>query len=237
MDRVSSSRRPSRRPSGQQKWRDLLFVHWPIPVAALRPLIPDRLSIDTHDGVAYIGVVPFAMKDVWPTWAPFGLDFLETNVRTYVHLDGKDPGVWFFSLDAASWLAVQAARIGWSLPYHHARMRFQRSGDSIHYASRRSDNPDAMLTVDYTIGDALQPSEDGTLQHFLLERYYLYSTRRGRLRRGQVHHAPYPAYAATVDTLSDGLVSAAGLPAVQGKPPIVHYSPGVDVDVFSLEKV
>ena len=91
VDRIAPTHRPDRRPAGWQRWRELLFVHWPIPVEALRPLIPERLHIDTFDGVAYIGVVPFAMEGVQPWWVPFGMDFLETNLRTYVHINGE-PG-------------------------------------------------------------------------------------------------------------------------------------------------
>lgn len=236
IDRVAPTRRPPGKAIGWQSWRDLLFVHWPIPVEALRPLIPAPLAIDTHDGVAWIGVVPFSMQGVRPwRWWPkaFAFEFLECNLRTYVHLDGADPGVWFFSLEAASWLAVQAARIGWSLPYHHARMGCERAGDTFDYRSaRRSDG--ARFDARWTVGEALSPADPASLEFFLFERYYLYSARRGRLKRGQVHHAPYPVQRATVERCEETLIAAAGLPAPQGPPPLAHFSAGVDVDIFDL---
>lgn len=236
IDRVAPTRRPEGPPQGWQSWRRLLFLHWPVPVAALRPLIPQPLSIDTHDGVAWLGVVPFDMAGVrpWRWWPrPFAFEFLECNLRTYVHLDGADPGVWFFSLEAASWLAVQAARLGWSLPYHHASMRHAET-DGVHaYRSDRR-GADARIDCRWTVGDALAPSDPASLEFFLFERYYLYSARRGRLKRGQVHHVPYPVKAARLEACDESLIAAAGLPAPDGPPPLCHYSDGVDVEIFPL---
>jgi uncharacterized protein YqjF (DUF2071 family) len=237
IDRISPSRRPDERAVGWQSWRELLFAHWPVPPELLRPLIPERLSIDTFEGQTFIGLVPFSMEGVRPWWMPMGMDFLETNLRAYVHLEGQGPGVWFFSLEAASWLAVQAARIGWGLPYHHATMLTRREGAVVDYRTVRASQPEASLTVQYEIGAELGPSEPGTLEHFLLERYLLYARRGGRLLRGQVHHVPYPARAANILSISEGIVSAAGLPPTDGIPPIVHCSPGVDVEVFALRTV
>lgn len=239
MDRIAPTRRPEGRNDGTQRWRDLLFVHWPVPVDAVRPLIPERLSLDTYDGVLYVGLVPFRMLDIAPSWLPnaMAFTFLETNLRTYVHLDGDQPGVWFFSLEAASFLAVQAARLGWSLPYWYADMRFERQGDEVHYETRRRRAPHPRLSVRYSVGEALGPSTPGTLEHFLLERYLLYSVRGEQLYRGQVYHTPYPAHRATVHELHDELIAAAGMPEPQGLPPLQHYAPGVDVEVFGIKPV
>src|SRR5687768_15954742 len=97
IDRIWPTRRPEGAPRGYQRWRDLLFLHWIVPEPALRAVVPPALEIDTHDGNAYVGVVPFAMLGVRPAWLPerLGFDFLETNVRTYVHVGGRDPGVYF----------------------------------------------------------------------------------------------------------------------------------------------
>ena len=141
IDRLAPTMPPSGRTAMRQQWSDLLFLHWPVPVEALRPLIPEPLQIDTYDGVAYVGLVPFTMTGVRPTWAPPvpGVsNFLEVNVRTYVHYQGRDPGVWFFSLDASQSLAVRIARRFWNLPYRFARMSQTRSADgSISYRSDR----------------------------------------------------------------------------------------------------
>jgi uncharacterized protein YqjF (DUF2071 family) len=175
------------------------------------------------------------MEATRPSWIPkrAGIDFLETNVRTYVHRKGA-PGVFFFSLEASSWLAVRGARLIWALPYFHATMTAERAGDRVDYHSRRShlirDGHAPSLDVTYEVGPELGPSNLGTLQHFLLERYCLFVERRGQSLRGQVHHSPYPTRTATLLTLREDLLAAAGLPG--GRLETVHYSDGVDVEVF-----
>ena len=232
LDRVAPARRPAAHAAGHQRWRELCFVHWSFEAEAVRALVPRALELDLWEGRAWVGLVPFRMEGVRTRWMPraVGMDFLETNLRTYVHVNGK-PGVFFFSLEASSWLAVKAARMTWGLPYFHARMATERDGARVAYRSRRKAAASAALDLTYDIGDALPPSQVGTLQHFLLERYHLFVERRGQVRRGQVHHAPYPARAATLVHLDEGLVAAAGLPA-GARLETVHYSDGVDVEVF-----
>ena len=119
-DRIGPTLRPNERIVMKQKWRDLLFLHWPVPPELLQPLLPPGLTIDTFEGDAYLGLVPFTMRDVRPVWAPavpWLSHFPECNVRTYVHRGGASPGVWFFSLDAANPVAVMIARTIWKLPY------------------------------------------------------------------------------------------------------------------------
>lgn len=235
MDRIAPTRRPEGKNAGTQSWRDLLFVHWEVPQQALRSLLPTRLSIDTWEGRAYVGLVPFAMREIRPSWLPrvLALDFLETNLRTYVHLDGQEPGVWFFSLEASSWLAVTAARLGWALPYHHARMSMRREGERIEYETvRRSDGASAVAS--WTPGEVLGASTPGTVEHWLLERYVLYSERRGQLYRGRVHHSPYEARAVELERMEESLAKAAGVPGLEGEPAFVHGCDGVDVEVFGI---
>ncbi len=124
----------------RQVWRHLGFLHWPIASTAIAPLLPPGLEVDTFDGVAYVGVVPFTipLSRTPQLGLPVAPAFHELNLRTYVHRDGRDPGVWFFSLDAASRLAVAGARLGYHLPYFHARIAMEISdGPSISYSSRR----------------------------------------------------------------------------------------------------
>jgi uncharacterized protein YqjF (DUF2071 family) len=232
LDRVAPSRRPAAHAAGHQRWRELCFVHWSFDAEAVRPLVPRSLELDRWDGRAWVGLVPFRMEGTRTRWMPraLGMDFLETNLRTYVHVGGK-PGVFFFSLEASSWLAVKAARASWGLPYFHAAMSVHRDGARVSYRSQRKHDAAASLELAYDVGDALGPSAVGSLQHFLLERYHLFVERKGRLRRGQVHHAPSPARSATQVTLAVRLLAAAGLPA-GGRPETVHYSDGVDVEVF-----
>ena len=125
IDRIAPRRRPDRRAVMYQEWRHLLFVHWEVPAGPLQALLPPGLDLDTYDGRAFVGLVPFTMRGVRPRRLPGDpclSNFHETNVRTYVHRDGRDPGVWFFSLDAANPAAVALARAWFGLPYYHARM-------------------------------------------------------------------------------------------------------------------
>ncbi|MCA9711400.1 MAG: DUF2071 domain-containing protein [Myxococcales bacterium] len=239
MDRIGPTRRPAGRNDGTQTWRDLLFVHWEVPVEALRARLPAGLTVDTWEGRAFVGLVPFAMRRIRPRWLPKALaqDFLETNLRTYVHLDGQQPGVWFFSLEASSWLAVTAARLGWALPYHHARMSMTSAEGVFDYATERY-RGGAGARARWTPGAELGPSSPGTVEHFLLERYVLYAERGGRLQRGRVHHPPYRAREATLHACEETLAAAAGLPGLGAGPPaFVHACDGVDVEMFGLEAV
>ncbi|MFN8632318.1 MAG: DUF2071 domain-containing protein [Chloroflexota bacterium] len=239
IDRIAPTLRPVAPVVGHQRWRDLLFLHWPVPVSVLRPLIPQQLSIDTYEGVAYVGLVPFWMTGVRPTWAPerVAFRFLETNVRTYTHREGHDPGVYFFSLEAASRIAVEVARAQFGLPYYWALMRMRRDGQRIEYRSRRIGGWRPRTRVVFEPGEYLGPSAPGSLEHFLIERYYLHVERGGRIWQGQVHHGAYPVQRATLLGLRDELLTAAGLPRPEGPPPLVHYVRGVDVEIFGPKPV
>jgi uncharacterized protein YqjF (DUF2071 family) len=232
IDRIAPTCRPGGRIAGFQRWRSLLFLHWPVPTEVLRSLVPRELSLDLYDGVAYVGVVPFVMHELRPWWYPRSLAFrfLETNVRTYV-LSGNKPGVYFFSLDANSRMAVLAARATWGLPYHYARMDVSRSGDEILYRARRA-HTGANHQVRYQLGEFLGACQPATLEHFLLERYLLFVKHKERLCTGQVHHTPYPVQRAHVLEVRDELMAAAGFPVTSTFPALAHYSSGVDVEVF-----
>lgn len=227
-----------KRPSGHQRWRNLLFAHYRFGPEQVRALVPQELELDLWNGEAFVGVVPFEMHDIRLAWQPrvFGLNFLETNLRTYVHYRGE-PGVYFFSLEASSRLAVEAARMGWGLPYHLASMSTAADGDWIQYQSTRRATRHSRNTVGasfrgrYRKTAELGPSTLGSVEFFLLERYYLFSVRDGRVLKGHVHHVPYPAFAAEASELSESLLAAAGLP-LPVAPAMLHFSPGVDVDVF-----
>jgi len=239
MDRLAPIVRPEGRPAGFQRWRNLAFLHWEVPVAALQALLPPELSVDTWEGRAYVGVVPFTMRDVAPRWAPSvpGIsNFHELNVRTYVHHEGRDPGVWFFSLDAAGTIAVLAARAGWDLPYHRASMDLQIEGDEIRYSSHRlwpGPKP-ADLKVHYRLGEVLGPATPATFEHFLAERYVLYARGKSGIRKGRVHHKPYPLQQATVLQCEQSMVTVQGLPQADTAP-LALYASGVDVDIYALE--
>jgi uncharacterized protein YqjF (DUF2071 family) len=240
MDRLAPAQRPADRPAGFQRWRTLAFLHWEVPLGAIAALLPRGLEVDTFDDRAYVGIVPFTMRDVSPWWSPSvpGVsNFHELNVRTYV-VGGGRPGVWFFSLDAASSIAVVAARTGWHLPYHRATMVLDEQGTEIRYTSRRlwpGPKP-AELEVRYRIGDSIGEAVPGTFEHFLAERYLLFAARGSELLVGQVHHHPYPLNRAEVIDVRESMVTASGLPAPSGTPHVL-FSPGVDVDVFALKQL
>jgi uncharacterized protein YqjF (DUF2071 family) len=218
-------------PAGYQNWRRLLFLHWPVPAAVLRTLVPSVFSIDEYEGSAYVSLVPFTVEAARPLGAPdaFGLQFLETNVRTYVHLRPDEPAVYFFSLDAASLLAVVGARVGVGLPYFWATGRERRRVDELEYTIRRR-GTNLQLKVRYAVGTYRGPATPGSIDDFLIERYVLHAQRGPTIWSVRVHHQPYPLYAVQVLELHDTLVGAAGLENL-GEASMLHFAPGVDVAI------
>src|SRR5215210_1029583 len=185
-------------------WRDLLFMHWPVEADVLRPLVPPALSLDTFDGSAWLGVVPFGMTGVRPRFVPAVpplSNFPEINLRTYVTAEGR-PGIWFFSLDAHNPVAVRLARATFHLPYFDAEMSWHTSGDAIQYSSFRTHRGAvrAEFAARYRpVGEPFE-SDPGTIERFLTERYCLYAAdRRGNVRRGVIHHHPWPLQPAEVE--------------------------------------
>ena len=253
--RIAPTRRPAQRVVMRQRWERLLFLHWEVPAAALSPLLPPGLVLDTYEGRAFVGLVPFTMKGVRPVYLPAvpGLsNFHETNIRTYVHIAGRDPGVWFFSLDAANSFAVRLARAWFKLPYHFARMAMQDAPprpeeaaelggagvtEVTDYRSERLWPPPvpARLRVRYAPLGAPAAARPGTLEHFLAERYVLYAYKDQTLYQGRVHHTPYPLQSARVLDLEEDLIAAAGIPRAAA-PPIAHYASSVSVEVFPLHR-
>jgi len=225
-----------------QTWYDLLFAHWPVPPESLRPAIPDALTIDTFDGRAWVGVVPFGMKGIHPRRLPLDVPwlsaFLELNVRTYVTLGGR-PGVFFYSLDAANPLAVAAARRWYHLPYFYARMRLRRDGDALDYSSRRvhPNAPPAAFRGRYRPTGEVFRSAPGSLEHWLTERYCLYAVdRRGRVYRGEIHHAPWPLQPAEAEFRRNTMARPHGI-ALPGGPPVLQFARRLDVVVWPARRV
>ena len=247
IDRISPTLEPDQQVLLHQNWHHLLFLHWEVSAAELQALLPPRLTLDTFEGKAYVGLVPFTLTGVRPILTPplpWISSFHEVNVRTYVHLDGRDPGVWFFSLDASSMIAVAAARAAYHLPYFEAAMEFRVGPGAlpeIGFDSRRID-PRGTLPANAhlryrPIEGSFAPASPGTLEHFLVERYILYSQDEQRqLHRARVHHQPYPVQRAEVLALEETLVWAAGIRRAEGVD-LRHYAREVNVKVYPLEKV
>jgi uncharacterized protein len=226
------------------RWHELLFMHWPLPPSCLRPLIPRALHLDSFDGAAWIGVVPFRMSATRHRLLPpipGTSAFPELNVRTYVTLGGK-PGVWFFSLDAASRLAVRGARWLFHLPYYDAQMSCgidADEGEWVDYASNRTHRsaPPAKYVARYRPRGPVFQSSPGTLEHFLTERYCLYSAnRRGKVFRGDIAHRPWPLQLAEAKVKRNRMLQPLGieLPEVR---PLLHYAHRLDVIAWALSPV
>lgn len=181
-----------------QTWHDLAFLHWPVDHTLLRNALPPGLEMDIFEGQAWLGVVPFRMTNVAPRGVPalpFVSAFPELNVRTYV-VDGGKPGVYFFSLDAGNPLAVGFARSLLHLPYFSAVMSVEARDGWIHYRSRRVEAgtpPAGEFEARYHATGPVFEAEPGTLDHFLTERYRLYTVSpRNHLLHIDIHHQPWP---------------------------------------------
>jgi len=247
-----------------QHWGKLLFMHWAIDPELLRPLVPSQLSIDTFDGSAWIGEIPFTMWGIRASFLPpipGASSFHELNVRTYVHLNGV-PGVWFFSLDATNRLAVWGARTFYHLPYFNAEMNLTQKGKTIDYLSRRTDgltygeffaaeasaitgaadserfrdHPRAELEASWNIGEPLPHSTPGSIEFFLTERYCLYSLHRRRLYRSRIFHEPWPLHQAILNSRESTMIQSLGIAEPQ-EGPLLHYAEEIAVDIWPLKRV
>ena len=217
-----------------QTWHDLLFAHWPMPEAVMRPLVPAQLALDTFDGECWVGVVPFHMSGIRRRGLPAlpGLSrFPELNVRTYVTYRGK-PGVYFFSLDAANRLAVWAARTFYHLPYFFSAMTSQDSSGSIHYSSRRH-RPEAEFRGRYRPSAPVRLAEKRSIEHWLTERYCLYTTHRGQVYRGDIHHAPWPLQSAEAEFEANTIAAANGI-SLPGANPHLLFARELKVLIWPL---
>jgi len=220
-------REPIHRWPVSMRWQNLLFAHWPIEPEKIRPLLPPELEIDTFDGSAWTGIVPFHLT-IRLNWMPFALEFPEVNVRTYTTYRGKS-GVWFLRLDASSRLAVITARLRYCLPYHKAKMKLQIDRLSaarwIRFSSRRTDRSTAPaeLEMEYgPVGDCFQ-AEPSSLEHWLTERYSLFAvTRTGAITSADVAHVPWQLHAAEGLFKTNTLLPSLGLRPL-GSPPLLHF--------------
>jgi uncharacterized protein len=222
-------------------WLDLAFLHWRVPFEALQPFIPNGLTLQRFDGSAWLGVVPFRMANVRARGlppVPGTANFLELNLRTYV-TDGTRPGVWFFSLDAENPLAVRGARAAFHLPYMDARMSLVRRGAELEYHSHRTHRrePEAEFAAFYKpTGDPCQ-SVPGSLEHWLTERYCLYSAdRSGRVYRGEIRHTPWPLQPAKSEITANTLASPFGV-RLSATPDLIHFAARLEVTAWPIARV
>lgn len=231
---------PTSRPAMEMVWHDLCFLHWPVPVESIRRAVPAGagLEIDTFDGQAWIGVVPFRMSGVtawgWPS-VPGLSAFPELNVRTYVTHGGK-PGVWFFSLDAPKWLAVRVARLTFRLPYMDARMQCEHRRGWVEYRSERTHRgePAGAFEGRYRPTGPQFRSQPGSIEAFLTERYALYALGRGgRVLRGDIHHEPWPLRPAQAEVRANTMAAAAGVDVGDPcRPALCHFAERLEVPAW-----
>jgi hypothetical protein len=222
-----------------QRWNDLLFAHWPVPAADIAPLIPQGLAVDTFDGSAWVGVVPFWMDQIHTRGLPAipGANrFPELNLRTYVREPHSNmSGVYFFSLDAGNPLAVAAARTVYKLPYYWSKMSIEHIGDRefLYSSERRFAKNPARLRVRYrSLGQA---ADKQGLEQFLTERYALYTADKGgALFKGNIHHLPWPLERAEAEFEINELPTAHGI-TLPDTAPLLHYSRELVVYVWALE--
>jgi len=238
--RLALRQSPASSAVGHQRWSELLFLHWKIDPRAVQATLPKGLFVDTFDGDAYLGLVPFFMQRIRPAWLPplpWISWFLELNVRTYVHDAAGRPGVWFYSLDCNQPLAVAIARRGFHLPYFHARMAASHRGGTVHFECRRRAEAAPRGRYTWTPGRNSAPAEPGSLAFFLVERYLLFAADgAGRLFTGRVHHAPYRLHTPEVAEFSTAPAHQAGFELI-GEPASVLGAHAVDVSVFSLRRI
>ena len=220
----------------RQTWHNLLFAHWPIPHEKLRSLVPPRLPLDQFDGQCWIGVVPFRISGIRARALPPipGLSrFPELNVRTYVTYGGK-PGVYFFSLDAASHLAVWAARSFYHLPYFHAAMSSTEADGRIFYSSSRHRNS-AEFRTSYRPVAPPPVRDSGSLEDFLTARFCLYTTHRNQVYRCEIHHLPWPLQDAEAEFECNTVAAAAQI-TLRDVPSLLHFSKRLEVLIWPLRR-
>jgi uncharacterized protein YqjF (DUF2071 family) len=231
----------SRRSVLHQRWDELAYFHWPYEPDAVQRLLPPGVRVDTFDGQAWVGLIPFEMRKVrlGPTPpVPYLGDFIEVNVRTYVVDPLGRRAVWFFSLDVPRSMIVGVARTAFALPYCFAHASHTVDGADHRYELARRwphrERPTARL--EFRVGDLIPDDQVTDLDHFLTARWALVTTRFGRLQYGQVHHPQWPLHRIESHRLEQDLIEAAGLPAPVGEP-FARYSPGVPVDLAWFQSV
>ncbi|MDS0258411.1 DUF2071 domain-containing protein [Haloarcula sp. S1CR25-12] len=220
-------------------WRDVGFLHWPVDPGVVAATLPDGLTVDIRDGQAWLGVVPFEMRDIRPRGSPIGRSFGELNLRTYV-TDGDTPGVYFYNLDADDRLSVALARRLFELPYYRASMTVRRTGDGVRFRSRRTDDRAPAADFDATYGPVDdEPHEPAprSLESFLVSRYRFYvADDAGTIYYADIDHEPWPLQAGEVDIRENDLFAANGFDRPAGDP-VVYYSPGIHVRAGRLRRL
>ena len=230
----------------RQRWTKLLFAHWPMPPEVVQQRLPPGLRVDTHDGWAWLGVAPFVMDRVrfrsvgeHSISVPGAQAFPELNLRTYCIAPDGRPGVYFFSLDAGSLLAVLGARVAFSLPYFWSNIRMWQEQDCVHYTSVRrvakrvGGEP---VSFDGSYRPLGIPAQNDGLSHFVTHRYAFFLRRFGHIAAGEIHHAPWALEQAEAEFRRNDLPASFGF-SLPDRPPVLHYAPEVHMEAWTLARV
>lgn len=224
---------------GYQGWREILLLHWRVPIGVVRPRVDARLDIDTFDGAAWISATPFTLvrgrlRALPPV--PGMSTFHELNLRTYVHLQGREPGIWFFSLDASSLAATLLARAAMALPYYFSDIARNATGDEHRYGCWRRRSP-YVFDARWTVKEGEQITLAESLADFVLNRFRLYSLHYGKqLVTQSIWHAPWRFRPVADLEVAQNLTAAARLPD-PALPACAHYSRGVEVEFYLPRRV
>ena len=224
----------------QQRWHNLLFAHWRVSPDVVQPHLPPGIDLDTYQGDAWVSIIPFHMTGVRLRWSPpipTAHAFAELNVRTYVSRGGV-AGIWFFSLDAESTVAVVGARLGAALPYYRASMDVRLGTRHIDYRSVRvlGGGPPAVFDATYSPCGSQFMAHPGSLDAFLTERYSLFSSDGRRLWQIDVSHPPWELHSAIANIRRNTMLDAAGL-EVSASPPLLHFATSNDVRFWPPTRV
>tara|TARA_B100001758_G_scaffold87789_1_gene74743 strand:+ start:2911 stop:3669 length:759 start_codon:yes stop_codon:yes gene_type:complete len=236
---------PNRKHALVQEWRNLTFMHWEVDKETLAKHIPEGLEIDLFEGKAYVGTIPFEMRNVRPRLLPAvpGIStFPEFNVRTYVKRDNV-PGILFLTLEAQSKITCWHAPRKYGLPYRYAKchLSFQKKQPEVHegmyYWKSKRTSDGVSLEGKCSLKGNLRQAEKNSLEYFLFERYSLYTEHRGKLHMAYTLHEPWTYQDAEVSISENSLTKSFDLGIDVMKPEYVHASSGVYVHTWSIEEV
>ncbi len=222
----------------RQTWNHTSFVHWPCPLEALRPLVPQPLQIDRCQGQAWLSLVMFqAERTRIPGLPPIPPStFTEINLRTYVTAPGDRPALWFFALEASHLPTVVGGRLLSAVPYQPALTSTTLDGDVVRYRSRRLGRSRVCLEARVERGGPCPAEQLTELDHFLTARWGAYSLVLGMLRYTPVDHPLWPLHRAVLLDLEQTITEASGVPGPEGEV-IVQYAPAVEATLGLNRKV
>lgn len=225
---------------GQQEWHDVLFMHWPVPYEILRPYIPQPFSLETYDEQAWITIILFQAKNSRFRAMPNIMSyppFLQMNTRTYIQFDGK-PGIYFLSVDVNHLLVQVASKRLLQLPYELANMDIKRDRDHISFKSNRINSGYLLshITANYRPLSQQVHHPQGTLSHWLTERYCFWLIKGTKIIKGPLSHEPWELDKVTVTLGKKDIIPFITMNDIQEKP-IAHYAKFIHAHLHPFEQI